>query len=86
MPLNLMIDVFEGGEVCLGTNVVCDGFIDNLVDFPAQTDIMPVCGDSHFSASEEGGSYENQPLIHPRLADSCGAFHHRVARRLAGAD
>lgn len=29
MPLNLMIDVFEGGEVCLGTNVVCVGFIDN---------------------------------------------------------
>lgn len=30
MTLNPVIDVFEGGEVCLGPNVVCDGFIDNL--------------------------------------------------------
>lgn len=29
MTLNPMIDVFKGGAVCLGTNVVCDGFINN---------------------------------------------------------
>lgn len=29
MTLNSTIDVFKGGAVCLGTNVVCDGFIDN---------------------------------------------------------
>lgn len=38
MPLNLMIDVFEGGEVCLGTNVVCDGFIDNY-NYRVQTHV-----------------------------------------------